>query len=96
MRKIYLVCYDIANDKRLRQTFRKMNGYGDHLQYSIFQCELSEKEKIEMITELTEIIHHKEDQILIFTLGTPEKYKNNDTVALGKPYEFNQRRAVVI
>ena len=31
-----LVCYDVREPKRLRQTYRTMLGYGDPLQYSVF------------------------------------------------------------
>ena len=41
MRTSYLVCYDIREDKRLRKVFQLMRGYGDHLQYSIFECQLT-------------------------------------------------------
>lgn len=96
MRRIYLVTYDIADDKRLRLVFKKMNGYGEHLQYSVFQCELSDKERVQMIAELSNIIHHKEDQVLVFSLGAAESYNANATVAIGKPYEFVERHAVVV
>ncbi len=29
MRNVYLVCYDVADDKRLRKTYKKMRGFGD-------------------------------------------------------------------
>ena len=41
MRTSYLVCYDICDDKRLRKVFQTMRGYGDHLQYSVFECQLT-------------------------------------------------------
>ncbi|NLV43594.1 MAG: CRISPR-associated endonuclease Cas2 [Candidatus Hydrogenedentes bacterium] len=96
MRRIYLVTYDVSDDKRLRQVFKKMNGYGEHLQYSVFQCELSDKERAQMIAELNEIIHHREDQVLLFSLGAAESYNANATIALGKPYEFVERHAIVV
>lgn len=96
MRKVYLVTYDISDDKRLRQVFKKMNGYGEHLQYSVFQCELSDKERIQMTAELNAIINHRDDQILIFSLGPTESYDANATIAIGKPYEFVQRHAIVV
>jgi len=40
MRSVYLVCYDVADDKRLRKTYKKMRGFGDPVQYSVFRCEL--------------------------------------------------------
>ena len=38
MRTTYLVCYDICDDKRLKKVFKVMRNYGDHLQYSVFEC----------------------------------------------------------
>ena len=29
MRNVFLVCYDVADDKRLRKTYKKMCGFGD-------------------------------------------------------------------
>ena len=96
MRHIYLVTYDIANDKRLRNVFKKMRGFGEHLQYSVFQCELSDKERAQMIAELNPLIHHTEDQILIFTLGAADGYNAENTQAIGKPYVFIERHAIVV
>jgi len=39
MRMSYLVCYDISDEKRLRKVF-KVVGYGDHLQFLVFECQL--------------------------------------------------------
>jgi len=96
MRRIYLVAYDIADDKRLRRVFKKMNGYGEHLQYSVFQCELSDKERAQMIAELNPLINHREDQILVFSLGAAESYNASATLAIGKPYVFVERHAIVV
>ena len=41
MRYTYLVCYDIANDKRLRKVFQILRKSGDRLQLSVFECRLS-------------------------------------------------------
>lgn len=41
MRNTFLVCYDICDDKRLRKVFRTMRDFGDHLQYSVFECQFS-------------------------------------------------------
>ncbi len=39
MRATYLVCYDVANDKRLRKVFKTCGNFGDHLQFSVFECD---------------------------------------------------------
>ena len=41
MRNVYLVTYDIRDDRRLRAVFKVMSGFGQHVQYSVFRCELS-------------------------------------------------------
>ena len=41
MRISYLICYDISDDKRLRKVFKAMRNFGDHLQYSVFECQLT-------------------------------------------------------
>ena len=72
MRASYLLCYDIADDKRLRRVFRTMRNYGDHLQYSVFECQLTPSDVVRCQAELGEIIHHTEDQVLFVNLGPPE------------------------
>lgn len=96
MRRVYLVTYDIADDKRLRQVFKKMSGYGEHLQYSVFQCELSDKERAQMVADLNPLINHREDQILVFSLGSTDSYNAHATLAIGRPYVFVERHAVVV
>lgn len=96
MRRVYLVTYDISDDKRLKRVFTKMSGFGEHLQYSVFQCELSDKERIEMIAALSPLLNHKEDQVLIFSLGPSDGYNAGATLALGRPYVFIERHAIVV
>ncbi len=69
MRLLYVVTYDIGNDIRLRRVFKIMRGYGDHIQYSVFRCELSERERAELLGRLTEVIKTTEDQVLLFPIG---------------------------
>ncbi|MBM3881891.1 MAG: CRISPR-associated endonuclease Cas2 [Verrucomicrobia bacterium] len=86
MRSTYLVCYDIADDKRLRRVFKACKGFGDHLQYSVFECDLNPAEKVEMERTLDELIHHDEDQVLFVSLGPAEGRGDRVITALGIPY----------
>ena len=38
MRNRHIVAYDVSDPARLRRVHRKMNGFGDALQYSVFAC----------------------------------------------------------
>jgi len=86
MRQSYLVCYDISDDKRLRKVFKTMRGYGDHLQYSIFECQFTTRDLIRCRTELARIINHDEDQVLFVHLGPAEGRGDRVITALGLPY----------
>lgn len=86
MRRTYLVCYDIANDLRLRQVHKAMRGFGDHLQYSIFECQLNRAELVRCRAVLSRIIDHKKDQVLFVDLGPTEGRGDRVITALGKPY----------
>ncbi len=86
MRTTYLVCYDICDPKRLRKVFQTMRNYGDHLQYSVFECQLTEVDLVRCKAELSEIIDHQEDQVLFVNLGPSEGRGERVITALGKPY----------
>lgn len=86
MRTTYLVCYDIADAKRLRKVFRICGNFGDHLQFSVFECDLSPSEKIEFENELLEIIERSEDQVIFVALGPAEGRGDRVITALGLPY----------
>ena len=86
MRTTYLVCYDIADDKRLRRVFKTCYNFGNHLQFSVFECDLNPAEKIELESTLGKIINHKEDQILFVSLGPAEGRGDRVITALGLPY----------
>src|SRR6202035_1823199 len=86
MRISYLICYDICDDKRLRKVFQTMRGYGDHLQFSIFECQLTASDLARCRADLSAIINHKEDQVLFVNLGPAEGRGDRVIVALGKPY----------
>ena len=86
MRVSYLVCYDICDDKRLRQVFKAMRNFGDHLQYSVFECQFTPIDLVRCRSELSKIIHHEEDQVLFVNLGPAEGRGDRVITALGKPY----------
>ncbi|MGI8604908.1 MAG: CRISPR-associated endonuclease Cas2 [Verrucomicrobiales bacterium] len=86
MRSTYLVCYDIAHDKRLRRVFQTCRNFGTHLQYSIFECDLSQAERVGLESLLGEIIYHDEEQVLFVDLVPVEGRGDRAIHALGLPY----------
>ncbi len=96
MRTSYLVCYDICDDKRLRKVFQIIRGFGDHLQYSVFECQLTKTDLVRLRAELARVIHHKEDQVLFVDLGPAEGRGDRVITALGKPYSAIDAPCVVV
>jgi CRISPR/Cas system-associated endoribonuclease Cas2 len=45
--RLYIVTYDIADDRRWRRVFKLMKGYG-HWQLSVFQCRLTGRRRAEL------------------------------------------------
>ncbi len=96
MRTSYLVCYDICDDKRLRKVFQLMRKYGDHLQFSVFECQLTAMDLVRCRAELTAIIHNDEDQVLFVNLGPAEGRGDRVITALGKPYTNLDAPCIVV
>ena len=86
MRTTYLVCYDISDEKRLRRVAEVCSDFGLRLQYSVFECELNESEKVLMEGKLREIIDLEKDQVLYVSLGPSQGRGEWGIVALGRPY----------
>ena len=96
MRIGYIVSYDITCPKRWRKVYRAMMGYGDHVQYSVFRCELSDADKVAMIARLDALINHKDDQVLVVNMGPAPGRSDDSVIALGKPYTPKERVVVVV
>lgn len=86
MRNSFLVTYDICDDKRLRRVFKLMRDWGDHLQYSVFECQLNRAELIELKDRLKQLIHAAQDQVLFVDLGPAAGRGERVIEALGRPY----------
>lgn len=96
VRNTYLVCYDICDDKRLRKVFQCMRDYGDHLQYSIFECQFTPVDLANCRHDLSEIIHHTEDQVLFVDLGPVSGRGDRVITALGKAYSSIDSASIII
>jgi CRISPR-associated protein Cas2 len=65
---IYMVCYDIANQKRLRKVSKILEGYGIRVQKSFFQCEMEKSRMERMKREILKTIRRKEDAFFVYPL----------------------------
>lgn len=70
---LYIVTYDIADDKRWRAVFKLMHGYGEWMQLSVFQCRLTRSRHVELMSRLTSAISVVDDHVLVVDLGAAEQ-----------------------
>ncbi len=93
--RMYIVTYDIANQRRWRRVFKTMHGFGDWLQLSVFQCRLSRRRRAELETQLRELVKTGEDHILLIDVGPADKAKLA-VESIGKTFAKIERRATVV
>jgi CRISPR-associated protein Cas2 len=95
MDHLYVVCYDIRDPKRWRKVFRKMKGYGEWLQLSVFQCRLDKVRVLMMEDDIRSIVNQKEDHVIIVDMGPADAIRPK-VRSLGKAFEPVERRAVIV
>jgi CRISPR-associated protein Cas2 len=85
-----LVTYDvdtvsISGQKRLRQVAKTCKDYGQRVQNSVFECEVTESQFILLKNRLSEIIDMELDSIRFYRLG---KKSQIHTIIIGKKTSY--------
>lgn len=96
MRNSYIVSYDISDPKRLRMVLKTLRNWGDHLQYSVFECQLTRTDLVRLRAELGGIIHHNDDQVLFVDLGPVSGRGDRVISAMGKPYTVVDAPCIIV
>ena len=65
----YVVIYDIPCDKRRRKVFNLLEGYGQWVQYSCFECVLSQDKFEELRRRLKKRVNLDEDSVRFYPLS---------------------------
>ncbi len=96
MKTRYIVTYDISSDERRTSVFKLLRGHGEHLQFSVFQCDLTERARVTLAARMHALIDLDEDQILLINLGPTEGRAASCIEALGRRYMPPERTVIVI
>ena len=92
---LYVISYDIADAKRWRSVYKTMQGYGEWLQLSVFQCRLHSAKMAELIALLDTIIAHGQDHVVILDLGPADTVKPRVT-SLGKAFKPVSKEPLIV
>jgi CRISPR-associated protein Cas2 len=96
MKQRFVVTYDISDQARLRKVYKVMRGFGRHLQYSVFLCDLSALNLARLKAGLLEVIASEQDQVLIVDLGPTDGWRAEVIESLGRPYVPPSTSALVL
>ena len=96
MRSRYIVTYDIVDDRRRAAVFKALRGFGDHLQYSVFRCDLSDRQRAELVAAVDPLLDHEVDQVLVIDLGPLDGRASSCVFSLGRAYANPERRVIIV
>jgi len=65
---LYVVAYDISDDRRRTKVHKILSGFGEWTQYSVFECHLTPKEWLLLRSRLEEHLKPAEDSVRFYPL----------------------------
>ena len=83
---LYVIAYDIPDDKRRTQVHKALKGFGQWTEFSLFECFLTKKELLQMRAKLNEHLHAGEDRVRIYLI-CENCLPKIETVGIPRPIE---------
>ncbi len=62
------VSYDIVDDRIRTRVMKFLKDYGEHVQLSVFQCEIDEKMYLRMKEGIDRLIDHRCDRVRFYSV----------------------------
>ncbi|MBC5797775.1 CRISPR-associated endonuclease Cas2 [Sphaerospermopsis sp. LEGE 00249] len=66
---LYVIAYDIPDDKRRKKIADVLEGYGQRVQYSVFECQLNTEKYNDLRRRLRKIVKLEEDNVRFYPLS---------------------------
>lgn len=85
-RALYVIAYDIPNDRRRTRVHKTLSGFGRWTQYSLFECYLSSKELVALRGKLDRLLKPAEDSVRFYYICAA-CVARVDTIGSQKPAE---------
>ncbi|MCX7994989.1 MAG: CRISPR-associated endonuclease Cas2 [candidate division WOR-3 bacterium] len=70
-----VVSYDISDDRRRRTVFNILKDHGNHVQFSVFECNLDSDQLRRMHQRIQSVINMNEDNVRFYILCATCKEK---------------------
>jgi len=65
---LYVIAYDIPDDRRRTKVHRLLCGYGTWTQYSLFECWLTRRQLVELRAKLAQHLLEERDSVRFYPL----------------------------
>ncbi len=62
------ISYDISDNKRRTKIHKMLKSYGQWMQYSVFECDITDSEYAKLRSRLSKVIKPDEDSIRFYFL----------------------------
>lgn len=83
---LILVSYDIPDDRRRTRLAHLLKDFGTRVQYSVFECRLTEEQTARLRNRMAALIAPEEDSVWLYRLCA-ECTAHLEIHGLGKPTE---------
>lgn len=93
---MYLVSYDITSDKRRRKIAKILENYGKRIQYSVFECDLSEERYQKLCGEIVKATADMEDGSVRFYYLCGNCVPKMQLIGQDRPSVFKANDKVII
>lgn len=89
-----VVAYDIPDNRRRTRLMKLLEGYGRHVQESVFECDLEPKDYRRMSQRVQGVIDKREDNVRFYHLCPPDVGRI-ETYGVGLPVHVRKVFTIV-
>ncbi|MCA6572302.1 MAG: CRISPR-associated endonuclease Cas2 [Pseudanabaena sp.] len=79
---LYVVIYDVSDDKRRKRVFNLLEGYGRRVQFSAFECLLNDRKFEELRVRLAKVVKMSDDSVRFYPIS---RHTLGQVVIWGEP-----------
>ncbi|MFN5747850.1 MAG: CRISPR-associated endonuclease Cas2 [Pseudanabaena sp.] len=79
---LYVVIYDVSDDKRRKRVLNLLEGYGRRVQFSAFECLLNDRKFEELRVRLAKVVKMSDDSVRFYPIS---RHTLGQVVIWGEP-----------
>lgn len=70
-----MICYDIADNRRRNKVTRLLEGWGERVQESVFECHITAAQHHQIIRNIATLIDAEQDKVRYYALCGKDRGK---------------------